>query len=192
LGCTAPTYRATSRLDDEVSGIRLFRVPLGVLFRDRIKFKELGLGGIEIIQPHHRHVTAWPSLHPETGQRYQWFAPDSELMAEGLVPCVEDLPELPQGWVEGLSRDSLQEEVFDGSAPNRSRAAGEQVNEELYRELLDRLGDSGPSEPLVAERLDRALREVTDGSGSRYDTTRDHTLALMRLHALGRPVWAVR
>ena len=38
----------------------------------------------------------------------------------------------------------------------------------------------------MAERLDRALLGATGGSGSRYDTTRDHVAALMRFQSLGR------
>ena len=53
---TARHPGATSK----VGGIQLFRVPLGVLFRGVMKFNELEIGDIEIIEPHHRHVTAWP------------------------------------------------------------------------------------------------------------------------------------
>jgi hypothetical protein len=64
-GPLPPTYRSSSRLEDEVSGIRVFRVPVGVFFRSVIQFKDLGIGDIEIIQPHHRVVIAWPSIHPD-------------------------------------------------------------------------------------------------------------------------------
>ena len=185
LGELSSTYRSTARLDDPVSGIRVFRVPVGALFRGVIKFTELGIGDIEIIQPHHRHVTAWPSIHPTTGQRYRWFAPDGTLLPEGVVPRVEDLPALPPEWVEALSRDAVREEVFDGSAPNRTRAQRDRINEELYQKLIRRDDNRAP-ERLVAERLDRALSELTSGSSGRYDTTRDHVAALMRLWALGR------
>ena len=121
-GPLPPTYRSSSRVEDDVSGIRVFRVPVGVLFRGVIGFKELGIGDIEIIQPHLRVVTAWPSIHP-TGQRYRWFGPDGTLLPEGQVPGVEDLAELPEAWVTGLARDSVREEFFDGSAPNRPRSS---------------------------------------------------------------------
>jgi len=42
-GPLPPTWRSTSRLDDPVSGIRLFKVPLGVRFKGVIKFPELGV-----------------------------------------------------------------------------------------------------------------------------------------------------
>ena len=43
-GQLPPTYRSTARPDDPVSGIRIFKVPEGVLFRDRIAFPDLGVG----------------------------------------------------------------------------------------------------------------------------------------------------
>jgi hypothetical protein len=179
------TYRSTARIEDEVSGIRVFRVPVGTLLKGVIKFAELGVGDIEIIQPHHRFIVAWPSINPKTAQTYRWFAPDGTLLPEGQVPGIEDIPELPEEWVSALSRDAVREEVFDGSAPNRSRAQRERVNEDLYQKLIGLQGNVTP-EKVVAARLEKAISELTNGSGSRYDTTRDHVAALMRFHAQGR------
>ena len=184
-GLMPPTWRSTARIDDDVSGIRVFRVPVGVLFRSVIRFKELGLGHIEIIQPHHRVVIAWPSIHPDTRQLYRWFSPDGRLLPEGEVPRVEDLAELPESWVTGLARDSVREEVFDGSAPNRPREEDAVVDEEVYNRLAH-LVDNGMPDAVVTARLEKALLELTAGSGSRYDTTRDHVAALMRFHSWGR------
>ena len=177
------TYRSSSRIHDEVSGIRVFRVPVGVLFRGVIGFKELGIGDIEIIQPHLRVVIAWPSIHPKTGQQYRWFGPDGTLLPEGEVPRVEDLPELPEAWVTALAKDSVREEFFDGSAPNRSRDAV--VDEQVYHQLMQ-LTDNGAPDEVVAARLRKALLELTGGAGSRYDHTRDNVAALMRMHYSGR------
>ena len=184
-GPLPPTYRSSSRIDDDVSGIRVFKVPVGVLFRGKIGFRSWELGDIETIQPHHRVVIAWPSIHPKTGQQYRWFGPDGTLLPEGQVPRVEDLAELPEAWVTGLSRDSVREEVFDGSAPNRPREEDAVVNEEVYNRLAH-LIDNGMPDAVVTARLEKALLELTAGSGSRYDTTRDHVAALMRFHSWGR------
>ena len=179
------TYRSTARIEDEVSGIRVFRAPVGLLLKGVIKFPERNIGDIEIIQPHHRFIVAWPSINPKTGQVYRWFAPDGTLLPEGVVPSTEDIPELHQDWVDALSKDAVRDEVFDGSAPNRNSAARERINEDLYCKLIGLQGNEAP-ERLVASRLEKALRELTDGSGSRYDTTRDHVMALMRFHGVGR------
>ena len=184
-GPLPPTYRSTSRIEDDVSGIRVFRVPVGVFFRSVIRFKELGLGDIEIIQPHHRYVTAWPSIHPKTGEQYRWISPDGTLLPERHVPRVGDLAELPESWVTGLAKDSAREEFFDGSAPNRPREEDALVDEAVY-ERLTQLTDNGAPDAVVAARSQKALLELTNGSGSRYDTTRDHVAALVRFHSWGR------
>lgn len=184
-GPLPPTWRSTARIDDDVSGIRVFRVPVGVFFRSVIQFKNLELADIEIIQPHHRYVTAWPSIHPKIGQQYRWFGPDGTQLPQNQVPSVEDIPALPEAWVTGLSRDSVREEVFDGSAPNRPREEDAVVDEEVYNRLAH-LVDNGMPDAVVTARLEKAFLELTAGSGSRYDTTRDHVAALMRFHSWGR------
>ncbi len=159
-------------------------MPLALFFRGTIGFPELGIGDIEIIQPHHRVVIAWPSIHPKTGQQYRWFGPDGTLLPEGEVPRVEDLPELPEEWVAQLAKDSVREEFFDGSAPNRPRSS-DVVDEQVYHQLMQ-LTDNGVPDEVVGARLQKALLELTDGAGSRYDHTRDNVAALLRMHYLGR------
>jgi nucleoside-triphosphatase THEP1 len=184
-GPLPPTCRSTSRLEDGVSGIRIFRVPTDAVFRTVIHFKELGLADIEIVQPHQRYVVAWPSIHPKTRHRYRWFSPDGNLLQEGEVPRVEDLADLPEEWVVGLAKDAVREEVFDGSAPNRPREEDAVVDEEVYERLTD-LTDDGAPDSAVEPRLQTALLELTNCSGSRYDAARDHVAALMRYRYLGR------
>jgi hypothetical protein len=183
-GSLPPTHRSSSRMADEVSGIRVFRVAEGLFFRGKIGFPAMGIGDIEIVQPHHRVVIAWPSIHPRTGQQYRWFGPDGAPLPEGEVPAVEDLTELPEAWVNGLGKDSVREEVFDGSAPNRSKASDAVVDEKMYRGLTD-LNDNGAPDEVVGARLRAAMLGLTGGAGSRYDTTRDHVAALMRFHSWG-------
>ena len=180
------TYRSSSRIDDEVSGIRVFRVPVDLFFRSVIQFKNQGLADIEIIQSHHRYIVAWPSIHPKTGEQYRWWGPDGELLPEGQVPRFEDVPALPEAWLIGLATDSVQEEFFDGSAPNRPREQDAVVDEEVY-EQLRHLADTGAPDAVVEMRLQKALLDLTNGAGSRYDTTRDHVAALVRYHCWGRP-----
>lgn len=183
-GALPSTYRSSARGEDDVSGVRLFRVPQGVLFRTGIKFDDLEIGHIDIIQPHHRHITAYPSIHPNGG-RYRWYGPDGVRLPEGQVPRVHDLPELPPKWVEQLGRDAVRDEVFDNSAPHRTKNMRDNIDEQLYRKLTG-LEDMREPEPVVKNRLDRAVAELDRDSGSRHDTTRDHVAALMRCQAIGR------
>lgn len=93
-GPLPPTFRSTSRLDDPVSGIRIFKVPEDYRSVSVLGFPELGIGHIELIQPHHRQINCWPSIHAKTRNMYRWFDPDDKLMPEGMVPLVADVPEL--------------------------------------------------------------------------------------------------
>jgi hypothetical protein len=77
--------------DDGVSGIRFFAIPDGYA-----AVTVLGDAG-EVIQHHHRYAVVWPSVHPDTGNTYQWVnAPD------GQIPDARKLPPLPAAWLEGL------------------------------------------------------------------------------------------
>lgn len=102
LGPLPPTWRVSAR-DDGVSGIRLFRAQLvpGRRWRD----EPAGHGaGIEAIHAGHRYAVTWPSVHPEVGKIYRWYPP--EWFTQGRahdVPTPDELPELPDAWVEALS-----------------------------------------------------------------------------------------
>ena len=101
------------------------------------------------------------------------------------MPTIGDLPELPQQWIDALAKDAVRHDVLDGSAPNRPRYSDAVVDEQIYRQLTH-LVPNGAPDPVVEQRLRKALLDLTSGAGSRYDTTRDHVAALMRLHHGGR------
>ena len=82
---------STNRNDS--SGIFFYQVPAGTKLVGKID------GGIEIIQPTHRYAVVWPSIHPE-GRMYRWHD------AHGS-PLVDDLPELPEAWLKGLSAKAM-------------------------------------------------------------------------------------
>ena len=154
------------------------------MFRGVIKFDDLGIGDIEIIQPHHRFVVAWPSINPKNSQQYRWYDPDEHLLPVGQVPRVGDLPDLPHPWIEALSKDVVRDTVFDGSTPDKASDRRRQINEELYEQLIV-MQDDGEPDRAVGRRLERACADLTDEAGSRYDTTGDHVLAMMRMRSSG-------
>ena len=90
--------QSSSRDDDLVSGLRLFRVPPGTLLEDVIVFPDMSIGDIEVIQRHHRYVACWPSIHPE-GRGYWWRNSAGQLLG---IPGLDDIPDLPQTWLDGL------------------------------------------------------------------------------------------
>jgi hypothetical protein len=93
LGGLPETYRSTAR--DGLNGILLYEIPAGLKLKG-----DLG-PGVQIVQYHHRHCTAWPTIHPKTRTKYRWFAGD-EMMPEGLVPMANALPGLPAAWLDEL------------------------------------------------------------------------------------------
>jgi hypothetical protein len=156
------TVRSTSRND--ISGIRLYRVPEGTHLATVLEFPELGLKHIEIIQWWHRYVTAYPSIHPgdehtEPGAQYRW------LDEQGFVtdiPNPNDLPELPTRWLEALSKPYTDLNI---DAPVDVQAA------------LAHLPD-GPMDATVADRLNTAIKDLA--GGSRHDATLGHVMAFLR------------
>lgn len=98
LGKLPATWRSSARDDDRVSGIRVYRVPEGLKWGD-------DLPGIEIIHFGHRYMIVWPSIHPDIGCVYRWYAPDGTL--SDRVPRPDELPELPEAWVTYLTGGEL-------------------------------------------------------------------------------------
>lgn len=105
LGKLPPTWRSSSRgsLDENPSGIRFYKVPLGLNFWD------LG-NNVDCIWKGNRYATAWPSVSGKTGRSYRWYGPDDSLADVGVVPTVWELPELPDAWVDRLTKQ--REEFF--------------------------------------------------------------------------------
>ena len=154
-----PTVRTTSR-DDGQSGIRLYRVPEGTHLRTTIGFPELNLGDIEVVQFFHRYAIVWPSIHPNGGQ-YRWLDADNET-AE--IPAVDELPELPQAWIDGLKATTAALEL-----------SGQVDVEAILAALPD-----GPASIKVHERTEKAIADLASAPESRHDTTTRHVLALLR------------
>jgi hypothetical protein len=155
--------QSSSRDGDLVSGLRLFRVPPNTLLETVIVFPEMSIGDIEIIQRHHRYVVCWPSLHPE-GRDYWWRNSQGQLLG---VPGLDDIPWLPQPWIDGLK---LTPKSLDVSVEFDTRQA---------------LTAGDPS-PLVQARLADAIKEMNLPGMSRHDTCLRHVMAILRLGAEGQ------
>ncbi len=93
LGPLPATVASTSRADGS-SGIRLYRVPPGM------RWPSQAGPDIEIVRQAHRYAVAAPSIHPE-GREYRWITTDTGEATD--LPRVEELPELPSAWVQGLT-----------------------------------------------------------------------------------------
>lgn len=169
-GALPPTYRVTSR-EDGISGIRLFRVPPGTRLRGDLKFPEMGIGGIDIIQCHHRYVVVPPSIHPE-GRSYECFNEASGTVAD-ILPGSDDLAWLPQNWLENLTPEPARNDF----EPARN-AKGERRRSQNSYDVTDAITPGRPSER-VARQLGEALADLAEGH-NRHDTMLKHVLALLR------------
>ncbi|WFN93871.1 bifunctional DNA primase/polymerase [Gordonia sihwensis] len=164
-GPLPPTVRSTSR-DDAVSGIRLLRVSLGKRLQGQLSMG--GRSDVEIVQRHHRYVVAHPSIHPTTGTMYRWLDDDGNDVG---IPRVDDLPMLPDRWVQELTAASVPS------------TAGVTVD---VAAILQSMTD-GDMDQVVAARLDQAMTDLRSGSGSRHETATRHVMALLRFAEQGRP-----
>jgi hypothetical protein len=169
LGELPPTWRATSRLDDDVTGKYLFRVPEGLRWPG-------SLPGIDLIHTGVRYVMAWPSVHPNGGL-CRWFAPSGELADAGAVPVPADLPELPEAWVARLTGGEAER-------PQDSRGPSMDVDALLTD------GEPCPAVLKVAGTYDAVTAQGT----ARHDAMLSAVLRLVRLgdqgHAGTRQAYA--
>lgn len=88
------SWMSTSREDG--SGIRFYRIPEGLAWPGKLPQG----GGVELIRWDHRYAVVEPSIHPE-GREYFWLTPGGNRSEE--LPEPDDLPVLPEAWVEGLT-----------------------------------------------------------------------------------------
>jgi len=152
------TWMSTSR-DDGVSGIRLYRLPAamaGLNWRG-------GFPGIEVIRAGHRYMVVAPSVHEDTGAKYQWVTPEGERGDD--PPSPDDLPELPLQWVVALVKP------YERTTPA-------DLDSGQVGDWLRQLRDGNPCPPVVLV-LDNALNRLRrpDG-GSRHDIALETSRAL--------------
>lgn len=149
-GALPDTPRSTARWADGVSGIRFYRVPDGLRWPGQVG------PDIEIIQTRHRYAVVWPSVHP-IGELYGWSGDD--------VPEVDELPELPEAWVGGLTSGV-------GADPGPKT----HMDLEAARSWLN--GHGGQMCPGVGRALEAGAAALSDAVGSRHDQA---VRAVMRL-----------
>ena len=118
------TFRSTSRMaTDKISGIRYFRVPAGTVLVGDIKFPELGIGHIEIIQRHHRYSVSWPSFNKDSQSTYYFY--NGKLQNIGL-PSPDEAETFPTRWIEELQINYA----------NRNEDLGENEANDLIKKCL--------------------------------------------------------
>ncbi len=164
-GALPPSQKSTSRTCG--SGIRIYRVPPGTVFPGNLEFPELGLGGVEFLQRHHRYVMAWPSTHPN-GATYEWYDADGNVTNP---PHIDDIPDLPAKWVENLRQPDK---------PTSTAGLGSDGPYNVRQALTE-----GQPSHRVNGKLGQAIMGCQ--GGSRHDATRDNVLGLLRCGKQGEP-----
>ena len=168
LGPLPPTYSTTSRGEDQPSRIYLFQVPPDLTWRD-------DLAGVDLIHEHLRYIVVEPSKHPDTGERYRWYGPDSKRLRS--IPHSTDPTRLPESWVDHLSAGSVE----DG--PYKAQVDDTQIKEwwsqaEPGPTMCQRVQDQ--SEDLIAFLNN-------PGGKSRHTESTSQSMALVGLAAAGHP-----
>ena len=102
LGDLPPTWKVTSRGDDNPSGRYLYRKPADLDFTDSALSQfadDDGHTSVEVVRTAHRFSWAPGDTNHKNGLLVTCFNPDGDAC---LLPSVDDLPELPQRWTDYL------------------------------------------------------------------------------------------
>ncbi len=187
LSALAPmpaTWRSTSR-DDGASGIYFYRVPAGV----QGHLHDPG-PGVETIRHNHRYAVVAPSTHP-SGAVYAWFGPDGQ---PSEAPRVEDLPALPDAWLERMTKKVERSVDFDvrgddtakpSEAGSYERAAVQGVVDRLDAMAAAATGNPAhyAGEPWDATTFYAASRLLEIANASWSALTREQAAELVMAHA---------
>ena len=129
-----------------------YRVPAGA------KWKGKAAKDIDVLQFSYRYSVVYPSTFEDMS--YQWFNADHEEL--DAIPHVEDLPDLPLGWVEFLKKGSLAD--YAKYAPKKSFDA---EDAETWLETVATNYDAAPNEG-TKKKLAKFVAEIEDNA---HDTT---------------------
>jgi P4 family phage/plasmid primase-like protien len=104
LGQLPATWSSTSWGPDSPRRQHFYRVPVG--FSARLaegRFRKAYGDHVDIIHRKHRYAIVAPSIHPDTGAAYRWYTPAGVWAERRLPHRMEDLAEMPQGWLDFLA-----------------------------------------------------------------------------------------
>lgn len=156
-GKLPPTWRSSAR--PAPSGIRFYRVPGA----PDLPWPSQAGPGIDVIRQAHRYAVVWPSKHP-SGELYQWYDRTVDGPYAELPPNVDELPELPEAWVAGLTAGRVSNpapgaEPLDLGAFNDDHVFTVAQAVAFVRPALDRLRDARDGE--INNRLNDAAKALS-------------------------------
>ena len=160
LGALPPTHISTAR-NDGISGVRWFRVEPGLRW-------PTGPGkDIEFIHKGHRYAVVWPSIHPDTGDRYIWV--DQHSGDESPPPNEDELAWMPDEWQLRFTGGLLREDQPEYRAATEAERA----------QCLTEGEPCKATSSALAKYQDRAV------ASARHDSMIKTVMALVRLGEQG-------
>lgn len=181
LGPLPPTWRSSARGADNPSGQRFYRIKPEHSPRI-LDWDDKPGPHIEIVRWGHRYSVVWPSMNGRLGEVYRWYLDDGTGQpgsedyfgwepSPGIVPPLEDLPFLPDKWVEFLTR---------GFTPYDDKlSAREDLSDESARAwVLSMPKSDGAPCAMMQASLDAAVEGMSEGA---HDTARDKLMHMLLL-----------
>lgn len=128
----AAAPRSTSKGGDERSAIYWMQAAEDLT--EQLRDSHFAEAGTEVIRTQHRYGVVWPSIHPDTGARYEWYAA-GETEPLDSPPAIDDLPIVPRSVIEEAIRQ------YGGGSKRRSSGVSRRGSSELQRDVeLSELG----------------------------------------------------
>lgn len=185
LGALPTTWISSARgaPDQTASGQRFFRLHPDHA-TNKLRYNDKPADAIEIVRGGHRYSVVWPSMNGRLGEQYVWW---KKVKRDGVdfwrvqstPPAKEELPFLPDKWVEFLTSDfTPYEEVKKTAAGVYSRSDMVNWIDERAKNGSWETDDNGKLvggefEPemckTMSNALDNAMDELTSGSGGAHD-----------------------
>lgn len=172
LGALPATWTNTSHGPGSPSRHMFYRLPDG--YQGANLFRGGAGPGIDIICRGLRHCMVWPSVHPGTGELYEWYAPDGT--RSDTMPNVGMLPMLPESWL----RHCLKPAKGKSATVAATTTVGTVTTADVAMTVM-----TGGMCRHVRTMLDNYLKRPDYKNGSRHDSTRDIVHALALCHAEG-------
>jgi phage/plasmid-associated DNA primase len=187
LGTLPATWICSARAagGNKFSGQRFFKMSAEFYIR-----KDAGTD-IECISRGHRYSVVFPSLHPN-GEMYCWYKSDVDgtvdiASGEVSVPNVNDLPELPDAWVDYLTQGKTTK-IFKAEAMDTNSSIPEIVQwaENTFYNF------SGEVCRFTQQQLDRQLAKIAQGGDAHKPLVNAHyellNLALEGHHGINTAI----
>jgi putative DNA primase/helicase len=197
LGKLPTTWVSSARgaPDKNPSGQRFFRLK-PEHHTNKLRYNDKPADSIEIVRAGHRYSVVWPSMNGRLGEQYVWW---KSSIVDGVriwkvsnqPPAKQDLPYLPDKWVEyltsGFTPYDEKKKVAPGKFGRSEMVAW--INERAKNNSIDEDGAGEEYEPPPCRAMQKALKNaidtLDDSSGGAHDTMNSKLWYVMQLASEG-------